>query len=180
MAMMHKAYVFKYNEFQKELRPILERAFYKESCEELIDFIKNNKEVLVDPYEGVPLDVNWESLVDEETPEQYADFCMTKYYNPACDLGLDYEWLDIQNILEEVTKEASEIVLGTPLEFGGVFFDPGKMGSYFSSPEQVDSNLSEIKKIRNIVEEGCSNKLLLIESILMNAHGSGEGLYVTF
>jgi len=75
--MEHKAYTFDFASFDVELRPILEKVLRTGELDSLIDFIVRHLENLSDPYEGEPLNENWEQLIESRDPHQYGDFALT-------------------------------------------------------------------------------------------------------
>ncbi|NMZ19019.1 hypothetical protein HBO08_18560 [Pseudomonas rhodesiae] len=56
MSFEHKAFIFDFDSFDSELRPLLEASLRSGNIEPLRCFILSNKELLVDPYEGDALD----------------------------------------------------------------------------------------------------------------------------
>jgi hypothetical protein len=141
--MEHKAFIFDYDSFSRELKPILETALQSGNSERLIVFIEANHAQLKDPYEGEPLDENWMETIDSQDPHQFGDFALTKYYDPANDTGLGADWQRVQDILPQDLTESP--ILGTPLGPKGNLFDPGKMGSYFQANDQVSRNIEYLR-----------------------------------
>ncbi len=172
MGMEHKAFVFRYDEFERELRPLLEDALARDSVEGLVAFIKADPASFRDPYEGDPLTDNWEDLLETKDVHQYGDFALTKYYNPSADIGLGQSWVTTQELLER-NLGTSAPVLGRAIEFRDRVFDPGKMGSYFQSEQDVRHNLAAV--------EGMAGRdLESLAALLRKAADDGAGLYVTF
>jgi hypothetical protein len=179
MSMEHKAFVFDYNEFQEKLAGLLSEALKNDVVNKLREFITENLDLLKDPYEGEPLDDDWETMIDPKDAHQYGDFALTMFYEPINDIGLGYDWDEISNILNNnITSETSPI-LGTPLGLQNDFFDPGKMGSYFQSPTVVNDNLQLLKKLNT--ENSINHpKLRTAIEMLEQPASSKKGLYVTF
>ncbi len=170
--MEHKAFVFEFNGFQRELRPLLEGALASDNPASLIAFIKADLWSFRDPYEGDPVADDWEVLMEIKDVHQYGDFALTKYYDPGADIGLGWEWEEIRLVLERELG-TSAAVLGHPIAAQGRVFDPGKMGSYFQSERDVQRNLAQIEGL----EEPRLNPLV---RLLKKAKAEEAGLYVTF
>lgn len=172
MSMEHKAFLFRYREFEAELLPILEKAVASGDPKNLVAFINANRGGIRDPYEGEPLSDDWEMLLEVGDAQQYGDFALTKYYDPTDDRGLGRGWMEIQSLLERSLGESAAI-LGRPVGADEVLFDPGRAGSYFQSSEEVKKNLAEVSRVRDPL---LASTLALLEG----AVEEGAGLYVTF
>lgn len=176
MAMEHKAFVFDFRSFEKELRPILERALSSNASSELLGFIEANRASLKDPYEGEPLEENWREMAEGQDVHQWGDFALTKYYEPSDDLGLGPTWEALQSLLlAKLGKD--QPVLGRPVGPPTNPFDPGKMGAYFQTEEDVKANLSELQRLQS---NGAGEQADRLVEILRAAAARGRGLYVTF
>ncbi|WP_335152798.1 hypothetical protein [Nostoc sp.] len=179
MSMEHKAFVFDYDTFLQELADILVNALVINQSKDLITFIENNFSYLKYPDEGEPLDSFWKETIDTNDISQYGDFAITKYYNPQCDIGLGYDWLPLYDmLLNEMDKDISPL-LGKNFGIPGNYFNPGKMGSYFQSLEQVKNNFELLSLLLNEKKEYLPNLALLIK-MLANALDLDKGLYITF
>jgi hypothetical protein len=144
MTMEHKAFVFDTKAFDLEVRPVLERALSDGDTRGLVDFIRGNVDVLKDPYEGEPLNENWENSLQVRDPHQYGDFALTKYYDPRQDIGLGRDWEEVQSLLlAEIGTDLP--ILGRPIGPPNSLFDPGKMGSYFQSEADVRDHLAKYR-----------------------------------
>src|SRR5205807_7996746 len=84
-----------------------------------------------------PLGENWEAVIETNDAHQYGDFALTKYYDPTTDVGLGTSWEHIQELIANDPTLVESPILGTPLGPIASPFDPGKMGAYFQSAEQV-------------------------------------------
>ena len=146
MSMEHKAFVFDYRAFVDELSHILENSLLSNNSDNLINFIQQNLNFLQDPYEGEPLDNDWQSLLEITDIQQCGDFALTKYYDPQTDIGIGEKWQEIQTIFYQEYGQDS-MILGRPFAKDNKFFDPGKMGSYFQSDHQVRENLILTKEL---------------------------------
>lgn len=177
MSMEHKAFLFDHERFEQELRPVLERALAKGTSEGLKRFIADHLQALKDPYEGLPLDEDWEDLLEIDEPDQYGDFALTKYYDPGQDIGLGSEWFSVQEIIETKSPGASALLLGTPLRAGDAVFDPGKMGAYFSSPDNV---LEGLRLLQDLTALGELPEASAVAGLFGKAASAGVGLYITF
>jgi hypothetical protein len=178
MSMDHSAFLFDYRRFSRELRPILVKALDDQSARILVQWIEKHREQVVDPYEGNPLEANWEQQLPSRTVHVYGDFALTKYYDPLDSIGLEYEWSEIGEYLDEVgSREA--VILGTALGVEREPFDPGGMGSYFQTEATVRSNLAEVEQLIRDNPTGL-DKLQPVATMLRAAAKTERGLYVTF
>lgn len=172
MAMEHKAFLFRYAAFDAELRPVLEASLRSGDVAPLAAFIEAERRHLRDPYEGEPLGSDWAESLEGGDVDQYGDFALTKYYDPADDRGLGPRWQVIQEALAG-RAEAVTAVLGQPLGSEGHWFDPGRMGSYFQSEIDVTAHLEILEGLSVPGVEPLLN-------LLREAGDAGVGLYVTF
>ena len=179
MSMEHKAFVLDYGDFANQLSDILKTALVTDNDDNLVHFIEANISSLKDPYEGEPLDSSWEDLVETKDAHSYGDFALTKFYDPASDIGLGYNWEAIENLLNDASSGLGSVILGSPLGPANNYFDPGKMGSYFQTPSEVQKNLSLLE---NLVQQKPELSAGLSGAIEMfqQAAEDGKGLYVTF
>ncbi|GAA4441632.1 hypothetical protein [Bremerella cremea] len=173
--MEHKAFIFDYEKFEHELLPLLQNALSTNECSSLISFIQQNMDSLTDPYEGEPLNDDWEGMIETEDAYQYGDFALTKYYDPTDDIGLGSAWQNIQEFIP--ADRTTSPILGSVVGANEDPFDPGKMGAYFQSKEQVAENLEFLQQL---VEQHSSEELDEAIDLLQQASQSQKGLYVTF
>ena len=163
--MEHKAYVFNYKSFENELMPILANCLKNGDIELLRSFIAAHKDSVTDPYEGEELPSNWEDALENRDVHEYGDYALTRYYDPSEDIGLGERWLQLDDRLQT-------LALGTPLG-EAILFDPGRMGSYFQSPDQIAEALRLAQAIQPALP-GVADLANLLRS------GRAKGLYVTF
>ncbi len=60
----HRAFLFQFDQFERELLPILQAALAAGDCTDLVAFIRQNIGELADPYEGRPLGEDWEKMIE--------------------------------------------------------------------------------------------------------------------
>ncbi len=178
MSMSHKAFVLDADRFQAELRATLERALADGDVEPLRRFIAAHRGELTDPYEGAPLDDDWESMIETRDAHQYGDFALTRYYDAGDDLGLGDGWRELGELLER-EGVGERAILGTPVGAPGNAFDPGKMGSYFQSPPEVRANLQRVDALAQRRPD-LADRLAPARAMLAAAASAARGLYVTF
>ena len=179
MTMEHQAFIFDYDDFNNELSEVLSNAIRTNEIGELIAFIARNLSYLKDPYEGEPLDLYWQELIEHNDIDEYGDFAITKYYNPQSNIGLGYGWEKINDLLLEELNVAISPLLGTPFGSAENYFDPGKLGSYFQSPEQVKQNLRLLDSLSQEQLKTLPN-IALLKTMLSEALALNKGLYITF
>lgn len=168
--MEHKAFRFDIVAFDAEFREILVRALDTRAVANLRDFILKWRDYLTDPYEGLPLSQDWESELEFQDVDSYADICITKYYSPILDIGLGHDWLAVQEKVSRRFPNAGSM-FGEALCGDRICFDPGKMGSYFMCPDEVRDWISLLS---------CENRGNFDSLMAMFEPASGCGLYTTF
>ena len=168
--MEHKAFLFDFNAFRRELMPLLNDALSTGQLGPLEDFVQQHRADMCQPASGEPLADDWRGTVEDWDAHQIGDIALTKYYDPLDDRGLGTDWEHLQRqLLEEVRTDLP--LLGVPVGPAEEPFDPGKMGSYFQSPEEVAAHLALLQRFTGSGE---------LSGILRSALEAGTGLYVTF
>ncbi len=171
MSMSHKAYAFDWNTFEcDELFTILIESLESNDVLPLAHYIKIHYTKLKDPYEGEPLTEIWQEMLEKKDTQEYGDFALTRFYDPAADMGIGEEWMEIDELLSEFNRGA---FLGYSVHSKNNVFDPGHMGSYFQTPVQVSESLLKISELTIETTES-------FQSLLEDAALSGLGVYVTF
>ncbi len=171
----HKMFVFDYTTFQVELAGILAKALQSNRTGRLQSWIDARALQVHDPVEGEPVGRDWRDFLAESDVQEYGDFAMTVFYTPARFRGLRIEYNSAREKL--LKKGMSEdawtyAVLGWPLGPEGKRFDPGRMGTYAQSPEQVEAGLDALVGFGDVVLEP------VIET-LGEAQRRGLGVFVT-
>jgi hypothetical protein len=168
--MEHKAYAFDYASFANELRPILEEALREDSVDALREFIQANLPRLLHPAGG-PLPKAWEDELENSDVHEYGDFALTRFYDPGDDIGLGEAWVEVAELYGQ---KVSDLLLGRPIG-GETLFDPGRLGSYFQSADDVEQSLAQLRVLlRGSDAEFRAAAFELFEE------ARGRGLYVTF
>ena len=147
--MFHKIYHFDYDSFQEEFADLLNKALKDREVSGLKKFILKNLSLLSEPWEGgEKLNSDWENLLESHDAHEYGDFGLTKYYDIQNDGGL---FSDYPAITDKIRYP--DLLLGN--SFGPEFntFDPGKMGSYFLTNQQLEKNLKRLES-ENCFKEG--------------------------
>jgi hypothetical protein len=179
MSMIHSAFAFDYDKFEKELLSILLEALSTQDTVALVSWIDGNHTHLVDPYEGNPLEEDWKSAWLNSGVQVLGDLALTKFYDPTFSVGLDEDWEDMEAALEKA-KLSTSIILGTPIGSDEtVPFDPGGCGSYFQSREEVLANSVAVASAQ-ARSQAMKAKLEPVSVMLNAAVKAGRGLYATF
>jgi hypothetical protein len=173
----HKAFLFDFPGFDRELRELLESSLSSRDLHGLVSFINANLANLRDPYEGEPLDGRWEEMVATRDAHQYGDFALTKYYNPQADIGIGALWQDVQELISHSRVVEESPLLGRTIGPKDDPFDPGKIGAYFQSSEQVRQSYS---LLTDLVTERDPHMLKNAIEMLKKAIDANTGLYITF
>jgi hypothetical protein len=171
MSMSHKAFAFNWAGFERELAPLLLSALTQNKTEALIEFANAQRESLVDPYTGSPLEDDWRENLEVGDVQEIGDFVLTKYYDPSADFGLGSEWQTLEAKLSPSGKQA---LLGKPFGRPDRYFDPGRMGSYFQDEATVTKSLDELRKAPE------SAALTEFVNLLAQSATQKKGVYVTF
>ena len=175
--MEHEAFLFDYSLFDRELRSMLDDSLEPDDTAMLQSFINANLNNLRYQYDGEPLTEDWETMIETRDAHQYGDFALTKYYDPKTDLGLGAGWDTVHQMVANDPAVTESPVLGSPVGPADGPFDPGKMGSYFQSAQQVQRNYFYLV---NLGGTQSTNELSNAIKMLKEAVDSGSGLYVTF
>jgi hypothetical protein len=104
---------------------------------------------------------------------------LTKYYDPNDDIGVNGDWMELDDILDPHGVWA--LLLGKPLgsRDAGGYFDPGKMGSYFQTESDVRDNLGRLEQFERQHPE-LVEQMQPVRAMLERAAHVGRGLYATF
>lgn len=177
--MSHKAFAFDWTRFEAdELYRIVVKALSSGDTGELAVYIDANLEDLKDPYEGDPLPDDWREMLENRDVQEFADYALTRFYDPSEDWGIWDQWRAIDERLPEPDQA---VLLGTPLGSDGEYFDPGREGSYFQTPTQVSESLSRVRKFQMPdLEDDRRKSLDRFTELLEECVESRSGLYVTF
>lgn len=178
MTMLHRAFAFDHSAFERELKPLLLRALESNDGAELASWIEAHKASLTDPYEGEPLTDSWRDALEHGDVQELGDVALTKFYDGDLDLGLDADWEDIGELLEQSGAPTTSL-LGTPLGTDDQPFDPGEQGSYFQTAAEVARGLSELKALIR-AKPALAEELAPLLGMLQQAARHERGLYVTF
>ncbi len=179
MSFNHKAFIFDYDNFQKELAPILHKSLSNNKTKDLIDFVTKNIAVLKHPDDDGDIDQeNWKEVFDPKDPHSIGDLALTKYYDPSDDYGLAEHWRHIDEALPEKFRTA---LIGSAFGPEKNFFDPGQMGTYIQSPKDVKEsikNLSNINFEDNEELEDVTDNLKRFLDSLKQAAKQNKGMYI--
>jgi hypothetical protein len=170
MSMSHKAFVFDWEMFGRELAPLLAASLEDGDTVRLVEFGDRHRHFLRDPYKGERLGENWPGSLGVGGIQEVADFVLTRYYHPTEDGGLGEAW---QEIDARLAAEQRLALLGQTFGSEESLFDPGKMGSYF---QDCDTARKSLELLRRADRPELSGFLSLLEK----AVSSAKGLYVTF
>ena len=176
MSLNHNAFVFAHAAFEAELRPTLDRALETSDVQLLASWIEANRSALCDPYEGEELPADWESLLTAQDVQEYADFALTKYYDPSDSIGLDEDWAEVEAELARLGLSL-DIIQGSPFGPAVARFDPARSGAYLQSPATVRAHLQQVEAA--LLEPPAEPGSLELARDLLAAAVS-QGLYVTF
>jgi hypothetical protein len=179
MSMSHKAYAFDRSAFERDkLHGLLPGALSADDPAELARYIEAHRTELKDPYEGAPLPEDWQDMLGNRDVQEYGDFALTRFYDPAEDWGVGDAWMAIDRRLPEADQAA---LLGSPFGPLGAYFDPGCLGSYFQTPPQVVASLDRVRRSPwPDLEDDPRESLKRFEALLARCTESGSGLYITF
>ena len=170
MSMSHKAFLFDWRRFQRELAELLASCLECDDAVALIAFANDHLDELKDPYEGEALNEGWTEQMENGDIQEVADFVLTKFYDPTADMGLGDIWMPIDAESEVSVRTA---LLGEPFGPPTQPFDPGRMGAYFQSPETCQRSLASLCSHER---DGFGDFIRLLEQAVRES----KGIYVTF
>ena len=147
MSMEHRAYIFDYCAFDRELRAVLVHALEAGDWSDVHRFVDTHRSSLANPYDGQPLEQDWRTAVASARPEVSGAVALTKYYDPVANIGLHAEWRDVFDALEQAAAGGGSIMLGDPIVGGGRVFDPGLLGTYLQEPLRIRTNLVALDRL---------------------------------
>ena len=149
MSILHKAWPFDYDAFERELAAILFAALETDDVAPLRAFINEHYASMWGGRHAKTLGPDWEeSLIAEaERPEHrqylvqwYGDLAITRYYHDDEEMGLDYAWDVLHAYLRTVPAVrawANELIRGFPFGPEDRLFDPGRQGTGFLDADTV-------------------------------------------
>lgn len=172
MSMAHKAFSFNWRAFESELGAPLDQALETGELAALASFIADNAQSLRDPDTGRSIGRDWDRSITLRDVQRYGDLALTKFYDPRQDIGLGDEWEEVQEHLKMADVDPA-IILGAPFGPSTNYFDPGKMGSYFQTPDEVARHLRILLDLTAKQMDTPDEAIALFCQV----HG---GLYVTF
>ena len=179
MSFHHRAYIFDLDRFERELRPVMEEALRSNDPAPLRRFIEQRLRELKDPYAGEPLDASWENLLESRDVQEYGDFAMTLYYDPAADIGLGERWSLLEDMLVRSAPSGTDLTMGDTVGPPNRPFDPGRMGAYFMTNDAAMTRLQTLRELSAARADLREQLAPLAEMFAAIAH-SGRGAYVTF
>lgn len=168
--MQHKAFEFDWTGFQIGLAPLLEQSLVTRDVESLRQFVTANRRYCTSPYSGQTLPAQWETLLQSKDVQEYADFALTRYYDPSDDIGIGDDWAEA---LDELSPDQQQAMLGAPFGKPDARFDPGHQGAYFKTVDGVEQSLRALNGVSHPEVSKFSRYLVLVSA-------KGKGLYVTF
>jgi hypothetical protein len=179
MSMNHKAYVFEDEAFDKELSVPLANALRKNDPKILLPFIDSHREQLkwkrTDP---MPKDLH--AWCMEEGVQQAGDLALTAFYDPEAEIGLGPAWHQMHELLDSIDVDAVGTLCGEPF-VARVVFNPGGLGAYFQTADEVWGNRDGLKSILRRNRKWVpifAPASAMLETALQT--GNGKGLFVWF
>ncbi len=175
MSISHKAYLFDYSSFERELSHTLYRALDENNFRGLVEFINADISRFTDPADEQPLNPGW--VGERELNVQWcADIALSAYHDwtDIHGLGHGYDALDAYlRIVPAIGKDADLFLGGSLFGPPGKRLDPGCMGTGLLSAKQT-ANISHrlesmewpaIPEPGSPVYAGCSYKPESVEDV---------------
>jgi hypothetical protein len=179
MAYRQRVYIFDIDRFDVGLRPRLESALRENDPTTLRQFIEQNLGEVKDPYAGEPLESNWEDLLETRDVQEYGDFALTLYYDPAADIGLGDRWTALQELLVREAPAGTDLTLGDTIGPVSRPFDPGGMGAYLLSNESATNRLDALREL-SAARPDLRESLAPLAEMFAAVANSGRGAFITF
>lgn len=152
MSMEHKAYVFDTVTFKKELQEILSNG--NNNILPIKNFIDQHIGQIKSPYDEEYIDEEWEEQLETKDIQEYCDFALAYYYDIEENLGLEYYWELILDVLKmlELRYPPEYYILGDVIKMGDTVLDPGYCGLGIVDAVDIKSILDELgaKKVEFI------------------------------
>jgi hypothetical protein len=161
--------MFDWTAFHQQFSSVLMDSLLKNDPKALIEYGNKNLALLRDPYEGQPLGQDWTDRLETGDVQEVGDFVLTKFYDPADDMGLGTDW----RYEEELAEDGRAALLGQAFGPPDQLFDPGRMGSYFQ-------DLETTRNSQQVFSALAHPKMKDFESLLCRAVQLNRGVYVTF
>jgi len=93
--------------------------------------------------------------------------------------GIDHYWLDLD--FEHLPEACQAALLGTPFGPRGAYFDPGRQGSYFQTPQEVVRSHTRLQRIDlSNMDRDQRESWEQFKKLLEECAKAGSGLYLTF
>ncbi len=148
MSMQHKAFLFDTDVYYGQIEPVIENCCLTGNSGVVCEYINNNLKQIYNPYTAENLEADWQNELESGTMQELFDFILTRCYEPDDDIGLEYSWDGMLEVIKEmnILDDAEEdiCVLGRPLVYAGVEINPGLMGLGIVKA-------SEVKRIKDIL-----------------------------
>jgi hypothetical protein len=168
MSFDHKAWVFDWNTFSRELAPTLRRALETGDTAGLWRFLVSHRERLLDPSLGHRLGDGLARLAGADV-HTLGHHALTLYFDPATPRICRAAWDAIDGDL--LSDNERTALLGLPFGPSDNPFDPGKRGAWFQDPVMVTASLTMLPALDGLGP--------YVEA-LRDAAAGGQGLYVSF
>jgi hypothetical protein len=149
MSIDHKAWLFDYNAFEQEFASILFRALESGDTGPVKAFISQHHAALTNQWTEAPFGPLWEEELRRHPGKEleaydvqdYADIALTRYYDCTDARGLAHGWdalVAYMRSIPDLTLFAEALVCGYTFGPERWPFDPGRMGTGFVPPDQVE------------------------------------------
>ncbi len=135
--MEHRAFIFDWPTFEKELLPAL-AAGLEGDRGPLEEFVAEQRGLLVDPSTAEP--VNGLQL-ETVGVDRLGEIAMTRYYDPTADHGFGAQWDAIEGSLGEQERA---LLLGEPISVAGRTFSEGTV---FQSNGRVRLSYKRVREL---------------------------------
>jgi hypothetical protein len=176
--MTYHGFLFDYNAFERELKPLLEKALKSGKTAALEKFIDKHHASLTSVMTGEKLTASWREEFEEATATEYGEVALSKYFDEEEDNLVMGKWHRFVAAFEKVGGEEG-IALGETIGPADKPFDPTSQGCYFQSPKQVEENLKALG-LWHEVEGPLPKELKELREMFQTIHKEGKGLYVKF
>jgi hypothetical protein len=144
----HKAWLFDYRAFERELADTLYGALQTGDGRALKAFIDRHSGELTDQWTEERFGPDWEEELRrrpgkppaEYDVQDYGDIALTKYYDVSDSRGLSYDFDAVHAYLAglpALADVADALICGYPFGPAGRPFDPGRMGTGFITAGQA-------------------------------------------
>lgn len=155
MGMDHKAYIFDTKKYHVDIEMILDMCCYEKSVTKAEIYINEHWKELTSPYTGERLNKEWKKSLYSGSLQEHFDILLTACYDCEKDIGLDYRWDGVTEVLKQLNFMDNIVVcvLGKRIIYHDTIVDPGAMGLGIVEAEDVGFIYKKLEQNEFLLDE---------------------------